>query len=57
MGQYHCHTAVFRIQAGEHVQHKGIIAFGSRRHTPIETMVLIQFGGHFLLAFAVCLGL
>ena len=57
MGQHHRHAAAFRIQAGEHMQHKGIVAFGSRRYTPIETVVLIQFGGHLLLALAVCLSL
>ena len=57
MGQHHRHATVLGIQTGEHMQHKGIITFGSRRHTPIETVVLIQFGGHFLLALAVRFGL
>ena len=56
MGKHHCHAAVLCIQTGQHMQYKGVITFGSRRHTPIETVVGVQFSGHFFLALAVRFG-
>ena len=53
MGQHDGHTAIFCIQAGQHMQHKRVITLGSRRNTPIKPVVRVQLGRHFFLAFAI----
>ena len=39
------------------MQYKGIVALGSGGHAPVEAVIGVQLGGHFLFAFAVCLRL